>query len=151
MKSNKKIRVTKIFSFDMAHALFGHDGPCKNIHGHTYELSVTLLGEVIHELEHPKDGMVIDFTDFKQMVHAEIITKFDHSLTLNQNSPHAQIEGLPHHFDKINYVPYQPSCENLLVEFQQRIQHQLPTHLTLHNIKLQETPTSYAEWFAEDN
>lgn len=151
MTNTQKIRVTKVFSFDMAHALFGHDGPCKNIHGHTYHLSVTLLGEVIHELNHPKDGMVIDFTDFKQIVNAEIIEKFDHSLTLNQNSPHSEIQGLHQHFDKVNYVPYQPSCENLLVEFQQRIQTNLPTHLTLHNIKLQETPSSYAEWFAADN
>ena len=44
----------------MAHALYGHDGPCKNIHGHTYHLSVTLLGAVVNEHKHPKDGMVID-------------------------------------------------------------------------------------------
>ena len=65
--SNQNIRVTKVFTFDMAHALFGYDGPCKNIHGHTYELSVTLKGKVLQENNHPKDGMVIDFTDFKQL------------------------------------------------------------------------------------
>ncbi|MBP6624695.1 MAG: 6-carboxytetrahydropterin synthase [Chitinophagaceae bacterium] len=145
------MRVTKTFSFDMAHALFGHDGPCKNIHGHTYHLSVTLLGEIIQEPLNPKDGMVIDFSDFKQIIQAEIISKFDHSLTLNKNTPHALIEGLNENFDKINYVPFQPSCENLLIEFQQTIVQKLPPNLSLHNIKLQETPTSYAAWFAEDN
>jgi 6-pyruvoyl tetrahydropterin synthase/QueD family protein len=69
----KKIRVTKVFTFDMAHALFGYDGPCKNIHGHTYRLSVTLIGEQIQEENNPKEGMVIDFTDFKRIVKENVI------------------------------------------------------------------------------
>ena len=66
MITNQNIRVTKVFTFDMAHALYGYDGPCKNIHGHTYILSVTLKGKVINENNHPKNGMVIDFSDFKK-------------------------------------------------------------------------------------
>ncbi len=69
----KKIRVTKVFTFDMAHALFGYDGPCKNIHGHTYRLSVTLIGEQILDENNPKEGMVIDFTDFKRIVKENVI------------------------------------------------------------------------------
>ncbi|HRG59519.1 MAG TPA: 6-carboxytetrahydropterin synthase [Bacteroidia bacterium] len=153
MKHNahQYIRVTKVFTFDMAHALFGYDGPCKNIHGHTYELSVTLKGKVLHEANHPKDGMVIDFTDFKRIVKQEIIDVFDHALVLNANSAHANLKGLDEQFEKINYVPYQPSCENLLLDFLLRIEQKMPAHIHINNLKLYETPTSFAEWYIEDN
>jgi len=45
----------------MAHALYGHDGPCNNIHGHTYHLHITILGSPVEEAGDPKNGMVIDF------------------------------------------------------------------------------------------
>ena len=145
------IRVTKIFTFDMAHALYGYDGPCKNIHGHTYVLSITLKGKAISDANHPKNGMVIDFTDLKKIVKENIVDFFDHSLVLNANSPHASLKEFSNTFEKINYVNYQPSCENLLTDILKRIEHLIPQGITINNIKLEETPTSYAEWYAEDN
>ncbi len=135
----------------MAHALYGYDGPCKNIHGHTYKLSVTLKGKTISKSGHPKDGMVMDFSDFKKIVTSNVIEIFDHSLVLNQHSPHATLPELRNNFEKINYVPYQPSCENLIIDFLNRIRIHLPSHIILNSIKLEETPTSFAEWFMEDN
>lgn len=145
------LRVTKKFTFDMAHALYGYDGPCKNIHGHTYTLSVTLKGKVMENFSDPKNGMVIDFTVFKKIITKYIITNFDHSLVLNSNSPHFNLKDLNDNFEKINYVPYQPTCENLLIDFLGRISANLPSGIIVKNIKLEETPTSYAEWFSEDN
>ena len=149
--NNQNIRVTKKFTFDTAHALYGYDGPCKNIHGHTYTLSVTLIGKIINDNLNPKNGMVIDFTDFKKVVKDNVIDVFDHSLVLNLNSPHAQLNDLNNNFEKINYVPYQPSCENLIVDFLERIKSKLPDNVIVKNLKLEETPTSFAEWFLEDN
>lgn len=151
LHKNQNIRVTKKFTFDMAHALFGYDGPCKNIHGHTYLLSITLIGKVIDQPNYPKNGMVIDFTDFKRIVTESVIHIFDHSLVLNLNSPHAHLKDLNDNFGKINYVPYQPSCENLLIDFLDRINLKLPDSVKVNNMKLEETPTSYAEWYLEDN
>ena len=147
----KKIRVTKVFTFDMAHALFGYDGPCKNIHGHTYRLSVTLIGEQILEENNPKEGMVIDFTDFKRIVKENVIDVFDHTLVLKNDTPHSKIKGLSDNFERIIYSPYQPSCENLLLDMLDRIQNHLPGNVEIKNVRLEETPTSYAEWFKEDN
>ena len=147
----KKIRVTKVFTFDMAHALFGYDGPCKNIHGHTYRLSVTLIGEQILEENNPKEGMVIDFTDFKRIVKENVIDVFDHTLVLKNDTPHSKIKGLSDNFERIIYSPYQPSCENLLLDMLDRIQNHLPGNVEIKNLRLEETPTSYAEWFKEDN
>jgi 6-pyruvoyltetrahydropterin/6-carboxytetrahydropterin synthase len=151
MEKPINIRVTKVFTFDMAHALFGYDGPCKNIHGHTYKLSVTLVGTPILDTTNPKEGMVIDFTDFKKIVKDEVIDVFDHTLVLKANTPHAKIQGLTDNFERILFTEYQPSCENLLVDMLNRIQLKLPSYLNLNNVRLEETQTSYAEWFKEDN
>jgi 6-pyruvoyltetrahydropterin/6-carboxytetrahydropterin synthase len=145
------LRVTKTFTFDMAHALYGYDGPCKNIHGHTYKLSVTLKGKALENPESPKNGMLIDFTEFKKLVNTEVIDVYDHSLVLNLDSPHSKISGLNENFEKIHYVTFQPTCENLLLDMCSKIKKVLPNHLQLKNMKLEETPSSYAEWFMDDN
>ena len=55
-----KIRITKQFSFETGHALFGYDGKCRNVHGHSYKLSVTVIGSPIEEEGAVKLGMVIE-------------------------------------------------------------------------------------------
>ena len=103
-KNNHFIRVTKQFTFDMAHALYGYDGPCKNIHGHTYKLSVTLKGKVIENPNHPKNGMVIDFTDFKRIVADNIVSVFDHSLVLNSKAPYGDLKNLNENFPTMRHT-----------------------------------------------
>lgn len=147
-----KIRVTKKFTFDMAHALYGHDGPCKNIHGHTYHLSVTLLGETINDDTSPKNGMVIDFGELKSLLKKNIIDVFDHALVLNGDSPYKNLEVLHQQFDKIILTPFQPTCENLLIDIKNRIENSFTQgNIKLIGLRLDETPTSYAEWFLCDN
>ena len=143
------IRITKEFKFEMAHALHGYDGLCKNIHGHSYKLWVTVKGEVRNENGHVKDGMVIDFAELKEIVKPEIIDKYDHSLVLNANSPHASIDLSA--FEKVFYLPYQPTSENLVMDFALKIKSKLPHDVELTKVVLSETATSFAEWNSEDN
>lgn len=146
-----KIRITKHFDFESAHALYGYDGKCKNIHGHSYHLYVTVIGEPIEDSENPKNGMVMDFGDLKVIVKKEIITKFDHAVVLNENSPHKELANTINDYShKVVLVPYQPTSENMLLDFSERIQRQLPQNVLLHSLKLYETANSYAEWFADD-
>ncbi len=146
-----KIRITKEFRFEMAHALLGYDGLCSNIHGHSYRLSVTLKGEVINDAANPKNGMVLDFGDLKDIVKKEIIDCFDHSLVLNEATP-GKDEIIKHPlFAKVIFLHYQPTCENMLSDFAQRISIHLPSNIKLHSLILRETENSFAEWFAEDN
>lgn len=144
------IRVTKIFTFEMAHALFGHDGPCKSIHGHSYELSVTVKGKPILDVNDPKCGMVIDFSDLKKIVKP-LVDELDHSTMLNGVSPHKDMATDNLLFQKLILVDFQPSCENILIDLAAAILKGLPSDVVLHHLKLKETPGSYAEWFAEDN
>jgi len=144
-----KVRITKEFKFEMAHALYGYDGLCANIHGHSYRLWVTVRGNVKKENKHIKDGMVMDFTDLKSIIKPTIIKKYDHSLVLNANSPHANLDLSA--FDKVYYLPYQPTSENLVTDFANSITSLLPENVELLKVVLSETVSSFAEWNSEDN
>ncbi len=147
----KVVRITKHFDFESAHALYGYDGKCKNIHGHSYHLYVTVIGTPIDDLNHVKNGMVLDFGDLKKIVKDEIVDVFDHATILNKNSPHADLaKDLQGHSHRLVMVPYQPTSENMLFDFAERIKKQLPQNVSLHSLKLFETANSYAEWFAAD-
>tara|TARA_B110000116_G_C16309415_1_gene347360 strand:+ start:64 stop:498 length:435 start_codon:yes stop_codon:yes gene_type:complete len=143
------IRITKEFKFEMAHALHGYDGLCKNIHGHSYKLWVTIRGRAKDLNSHKKDGMVMDFAVLKSLVKPDIIDKYDHSLVLNANSPHSEIDLSA--FEKVFLLPYQPTSENLVKDFALKIKSKLPEGIQLYKVVLSETATSFAEWNYEDN
>jgi 6-pyruvoyltetrahydropterin/6-carboxytetrahydropterin synthase len=145
------IRITKHFDFETAHALYGYDGKCKNIHGHSYQLYVTVIGKPINDANHVKNGMVLDFGDLKQIVKTEIVDVFDHATVLNKNSPHVELaEKIRPHSPKVILVDYQPTSELMIIDFADKISKRLPKSVTLHSLKLYETQNSYAEWFASD-
>ena len=146
-----KIRVTKRFHFEMAHTLYEYDGLCRNIHGHSYNLEVTLIGEPLSRPGAPKDGMVLDFGDLKKIVNSEIVDRFDHSLMVNSLIPASQMELLQKTTDRIILVDFQPTTENIVAYIAQILQQHLPSGVLLFSIRLYETVTAYAEWFASDN
>ena len=146
------IRITKQFNFETGHALYGYDGKCKNVHGHSYKLSVTVIGKPITDNSNVKFGMVIDFTDLKKIVKEEIVDQFDHATVFNKNTPHIELakelQSRDHH---VILVDYQPTSENMVIDFANRIKIRLPQGIELHSLKLQETETSFAEWYQSDN
>ena len=147
-----KIRITKKFRFEAAHALYGYDGKCKNIHGHNYNLFVTVIGVPVSDSSNVKCGMVMDFGDLKKIVNSEIIEKFDHSVIFNNNSPHNELaKNLANDSHKVVMANYQPTIEEMVIDFANKISSKLPDCVSLHSLKLEETETSYSEWFAADN
>ena len=145
------IRLTKLFGFETGHALYGYDGKCKNVHGHSYKLAVTVTGTPITDTSDVKYGMVIDFGDLKKIVKEEIVDRFDHATVFNKNTPHAQLaEELIRHGHHVLLVDYQPTSENMVIDFAEKIGPRLPEGVALHSLKLHETETSYAEWYASD-
>ena len=148
---NQRVRVTKEFNFEMAHALWEYDGLCKNVHGHSYKLFVTVIGIPIADESDVKEGMVIDFGDLKRIVKPMIVDKFDHSVVLNKKAPSEHLKTLSPMFDRIHLLDYQPTCENMVIDFAMQIKEKLPKNVDLVSVKLYETATSFAEWFAADN
>ncbi|MCI0522531.1 MAG: 6-carboxytetrahydropterin synthase [Bacteroidales bacterium] len=145
------IRVTREFRFEMAHALWNYDGPCRNVHGHSYILYVTFSGVPANNPEDPHNGMVIDFGDLKKLVRENIVDKFDHSLMVAGFAPADKVESYRSHFGNVIVSPYQPTCENIVADVAAILLGKMPEGITLHSVKLYETATSFAEWHASDN
>ena len=145
------IRLTRVFHFDMAHVLLDYPGKCKNIHGHTYKLEVTVKGILCNEEYSSKKGMLIDFSDFKNLIQNEIITVWDHALMIHQNSNPVLLTALKNNYEKIITVPFQPTTENMICKLAATIKKILPSDLQLFSLRLHETEKSFAEWYASEN
>ena len=87
-----KIRITKEFDFEAAHALDGYSGKCKDIHGHSYHLKLTFIGSPKSNLQLSDCGMVVDFGDIKKIVKTQILPLFDHRLILRKDTRFKEIE-----------------------------------------------------------
>ncbi len=147
----EKIRLTKEFHFEMAHALWNYDGTCKSIHGHSYKLFVTLIGSPAKNRKDPRNGMVADFSDIRKWIKAPILDHLDHALLISKDAELKDLNTVSQMFDKLRIVDYQPTCENILIDIVKKIKTLLPDYIGLHSVRLCETATSYAEWFASDN
>ncbi|MCF6332077.1 MAG: 6-carboxytetrahydropterin synthase, partial [Draconibacterium sp.] len=119
--------------------------------GHSYNLEVTLLGEILCRPGDPKDGMVLDFGDLKSVVKAKIVDRFDHALMVSRLIPKSQLELLKQTTERIIIVDFQPTSENIVSHIAKILQQHLPPGVSLFSIRLYETVTSFAEWFASDN
>lgn len=146
-----KIRVTKQFGFEMSHALLNYDGLCRNIHGHSYKLQVTVNGEPVDEPGNSKDGMVIDFSLLKKLIQENIISQLDHSLMINEKAPIDKLDALGQMYERHQVVPFQPTSENMVVYIAEKVKQLLPEHIELFSVRLFETSSSFAEWYASDN
>lgn len=142
------VRITKEFGFEAAHALDGYDGLCREVHGHSYRLFVTVKGEPCDDPADPKFGMVMDFGELKRIVHEQILSRLDHALILRRTAANLELAD---RFGRLVFVDYQPTCENMLCDFAARLVPALPAHVVLHALRLHETATSYAEWTSEEN
>ena len=77
---------------------------------------------------------------------------FDHATVFNKNTPHVELaKELKDRGHNVLLVNYQPTSEMMVIDFAKKIKQHLPDHITLHSLKLQETETSFAEWYANDN
>ena len=140
------IQVTKEFSFEMAHALEGHDGACSRIHGHSYRLWVTVGGKPSTDGDSPKQGMVVDFGDLKRIVGEEIIRRFDHAFVIRRTAANSDlVDAMAAHYEGVRIVDWQPTSENLVAHFVELLRPRLPAGVTLRAVKLSETATSFAE------
>jgi 6-pyruvoyltetrahydropterin/6-carboxytetrahydropterin synthase len=146
-----RVRVTKEFDFEMAHALWNYDGACRNIHGHSYRLFVTLTGVPIQDPGNPKFGMVIDFKDLKKMVKGPVVDFLDHSLVVYRNAEGEILDHIRSMYEKVHVFDFQPTCENLVLYIVDTIRSNLRPGIELSTVTLYETANSYAEWHAEDN
>ncbi len=137
------MKITKIFTFDSSHLLDGHDGKCKNLHGHTYRLEITVSDGLIRG--GAKDGMVMDFADLKTIAEREIIAPFDHAFLYHtDNARECQIAALLEGWQmKTLRLSCRTTAENMAAEIYGRLK---AAGVSVCSVKLWETPTSCAEF-----
>lgn len=138
------LSVTKIFYFEMAHAIEGYSGPCKNVHGHSYELHVTVSNSFNGDNYIPSPGFVLDFKELKQLVQSSVLESLDHKLVLSdrflaKNNALALQENLV-------VWEAEPTAENILIYIQKILCNKLPAAIRLSSLTLYETKSSYAVW-----
>lgn len=144
IRTMNTVRISKIFSFEAAHFLPEYNGACRNIHGHSYELTVTLKGQPQFDEGASSNGMLMDFSILGKIVKQEIISLFDHALIVRKGSNIS-------FSTKLLEVNYTPTCENLIIDIAHRLQLLLPPNVKLFSLLLHETKNNFCEWYAEDN
>ncbi|PDY08424.1 6-carboxytetrahydropterin synthase QueD [Bacillus cereus] len=126
---NKRVMVSKEFTFDAAHHLHFYEGKCKNLHGHTYKVVFGISGYV-NDI-----GLAIDFGDIKEIWKNEIEIYLDHRY-LNETLP-----------------VMNTTAENMVVWIYEKMAEALTKGnraeeykgARVEFVRLFETPTSYAE------
>ena len=93
--------------------------------------------------------MLIYFTDRKRIVNEEIIDVYDHAIVFKKGASLAQ--EIAQAYKNVIITDFQPTCENLICHYAEKIKNKLPEGLELFSLKLYETATSYVEWYASDN
>ena len=147
------ITVSKEVTIDCAHMLSGHQALCKNLHGHTYKIVITVHGEPIPE--GPSSGMIIDFKYLKQAIKDVIVKTFDHAVIFSAKEYRGEAEealyNWAYKYELRHFVmPARTTAENMAKYFSEAIYEYLVNVNDLSNIKkvtarVYETPTSYAE------
>jgi 6-pyruvoyltetrahydropterin/6-carboxytetrahydropterin synthase len=108
--------VTRTFTFEAAHQLPWHDGKCRQLHGHSYRLEVTVVGPI------GEHGIVVDFADIKRVVEREVIDRYDHRF--------------------LNDFLENPTAELIAADIWKTVE---AADLPVTRIKLWETPDSFVE------
>ncbi len=140
--------VTKQIEIDMAHRVPNHKSKCKNLHGHRYKIELGCDDKIIDTRGVSDEGMVIDFSDMKQILMDEIDTKFDHGAIFYYNDPIVNIINQLKEFQnpiKIHFVDFIPTAENLCKYWYQLLKEPLEQrNIKIKYVKVWETPTSTA-------
>jgi 6-pyruvoyltetrahydropterin/6-carboxytetrahydropterin synthase len=135
------VYLTRLEHFNAAHKLYNPTwskerneavfGACanENWHGHNFELFVTVKG-----VPDKNPGFIMDAKQLSRIIKERVIEKLDHK---NLNLDVEFLEGK------------MCSTENLIVEIWKQLQPHIPANVTLHSLKLYETPRIYVEYFGE--
>ncbi len=133
-------KATKEFRFEMAHVLTNYDGPCGNLHGHSYRCLVTLESEELN------DGMVMDFSKIKAKLNKEIFDKMDHAFAFNTKSRDyfevSIYEACLNNKKKVICFPFRTTAENMA----KYIYEVVNKFFKCSKVQLYETTTGCAEY-----
>lgn len=140
--------ITKSIEIDLGHRVPNHKSKCRNPHGHRYTIEVGVDDKVISNPGESDDGMVIDFSDLKDIMMAKIDKNFDHAFVICKDDIYGNFfeqmykDGL-----KIVTIDVIPTAENLAKIWFEMLEQPLKVNsIKLHHVKVRETPSSTATY-----
>jgi 6-pyruvoyltetrahydropterin/6-carboxytetrahydropterin synthase len=143
------MQITTRLEFDAGHRIPDHKSQCRNLHGHRYALEITLSGDIINQEKTSENGMVMDFSDVKQIARDSVVDVWDHAFLVYKNDAEVLnfLNSLPNH--KTVIFPSVPTAENMAAEAFRILKNQYKdtygNHLKLERVRLFETPNSWAD------
>ncbi len=143
------MQITTRLEFDAGHRIPDHKSQCRNLHGHRYALEITLSGDIINASNMSENGMVMDFSDVKQIARESVVDVWDHAFLVFKEDKVVLdfLKSLPNH--KTVIFPSVPTAENMAAEAFRILKNQYKdiygNHLTLVRVRLYETPNSWAD------
>jgi 6-pyruvoyltetrahydropterin/6-carboxytetrahydropterin synthase len=143
------MQITTRLEFDAGHRIPDHKSQCRNLHGHRYALEITLSGDIISQEKASENGMVMDFSDVKQIARNSVVDVWDHAFLVYKNDAQVLdfLNTLPNH--KTVIFSSVPTAENMAAEAFRILQNQYKdvygNHLKLERVRLFETPNSWAD------
>lgn len=141
--------ITRRLEFDAGHRIPHHASLCRHLHGHRYALEITLSGEVLGSEGAAAQGMVMDFSEVKNIANAALVSQWDHAFLVYEgdDAVMAFLATLPGH--KTVVLPVVPTAENLAAEaFRILDAAYLDTYgnqLRVERVRLYETPNNWAD------
>ncbi|MFA6041394.1 MAG: 6-carboxytetrahydropterin synthase QueD [Methylophilus sp.] len=143
------MEITTRLEFDAGHRIPDHKSQCRNLHGHRYAIEITLSGDIINQDKSSDNGMVMDFSDVKNIARAAVVDVWDHAFIVYQHDEAVLnfLNSLPNH--KTVVFPKIPTAENMAAEAFRILKAQYKdsygNHLKLERVRLYETPNSWTD------
>ena len=141
--------ITRRLEFDAGHRIPNHASQCRHLHGHRYAIEITLSGKIIDTEDASEQGMVMDFSEVKDIAKCVLVDHWDHAFLVYERD-HAVVEflaTLPEH--KTVALPVVPTAENLAAEafriLDSAYRDTYGNQLKLARVRLYETPNNWAD------
>ena len=143
------LTITRKIEFDAGHRIPDHKSQCRNLHGHRYTLLITLAGEVVKQDGVSDNGMIMDFSDIKELAHEHLVSLWDHAFLVYEKDA-AVVEFLKtlpgHKTVVVNRVPTVENLAQIAFDTLNAVYHnRYGRALALKKITLYETPNCWAE------
>ena len=138
------LTITRKLEFDAGHRIPDHNSQCRNLHGHRYVLEITLTGQVVDHDGQADNGMIMDFSDVKNLARENLVDVWDHAFLVYEKDEKVRdfLDSLPNHKTVVlNRVPTVENLARIAFDILKPVyRDRYSTGLSLTKIKLYETP-----------
>ena len=143
------MQITRRLEFDAGHRIPDHKSQCRHLHGHRYAIEITLSGEIIQKSGDAANGMVMDFSEVKDLANLHLVAKWDHAFLVYEgdHTVLTLLNQIPEH--KTVVLDCVPTAENLAEKafsiLDQIYRDTYGNNLRLERVRLFETPNCWAD------